>query len=258
MKALRIIDSTLLAEPMNPYMKVPVDLCEYAFKVKELKAFRVYVLLSALTQGNILISKMDEIVLCSMLGYKTNKSLHNQISRLTKMNWIGFDPSSKKYWIRGFDELRKTLDLKNRKAVEFGIEFIESFDSFCFSAIVGRIIIRQVWWRRLARMKSGSAFQDLPSKPGYCPIANILIANKLSISISSASRYKKKSVEDGYMEVLSTYRQTPIKKEELASCKINDYESFGKMFPRGGKVVEPGPDLVKVCLTYRRRKKMDT
>jgi len=256
MQGLRYInESRQEIKVMNEYLKIPVDLCVYSFHHQLLKPFKLYILLSALTQGNIILSSVDLRLIANLLNYKSDKSVKNNLRRLVEVGWIGLDPVSGRYWIRGFDELRKRLNLENRKAVEFGIEFIEDFEVFCFSAIVGKIIIRQEWRRRSARMKSGSAFPDLPFKPGYFPLSNIYMSKVLSKSSSRVSQYKKLAKER-YLEIIHTQTTLPIRPSELATCKSNDPESYGGMFIRGGTVVKPGIDLVRYLLTYRRRKKI--
>ena len=240
---------------MNEYLKIPVDLCIYSFNHKLLKPFKLYVLLSALTQGNIILSSDDLKLIANMLKYKTDKSVKNNLRRLVEAGWVGYDPFSGRFWIRGFDELRKRLSLENRKAVEFGIEDMENFEVFCFSAIVGKLIIRQDWRRRSARMKSGSAFPDLPFKPGYFAMSNDYLSKVIYISPSRVSQYKKLAKER-YLDIIPTQTTLPIRPSELATCKSNDPESYGGMYIRGGTVVKPGIDLVRYLQTYRRRKKI--
>jgi len=253
-----INNHSLEIEFKNLYLKIPVDLCTYAFKNKVLKPFRLYLFLTAATQGNIVLTEKDEVTISLMLGYKTKKSINNNLKKLISLGLIGYDQKRNKYWIRGFDELRKKLKIKSRKAVEFGIEYLDSFESFCFSAVVGKILIYQKWRRRLAWMKSGKAFQDLPSKSGYYPLACSYIAKVLGISISTVVRLKNKSEEVGYMDISPTYSPIPIKTNELKAFKANDYEAYGKMYIKRGRVIERGPDQIKVFLTYRRRKKLAT
>lgn len=242
---------------VNEYLKIPVDLCIYAFKHQLMRPFKLYILLNALTQGNVILSPDDFKLMCNLLKYKTDKSVKNNLRRLVEVGWVGQDTKSGRYWIRGFDELRNRLGLENRKAVEFGIEFMEDFEVFCFSAIVGKIIIRQEWRRRSARMKSGSAFPDLPFKPGYFPMSNIYLSKVLYKSPSRVSQYKKLAKER-YLEIIPSQTTLPIRPSELPSFKSNDPESYGAMFIRGGTVIKPGIDLVRYLLTYRRRKKIDT
>jgi hypothetical protein len=240
---------------MNEYLKIPVDLCVYAFHHQLLKPFKLYILLSALTQGNVILSSDDLRLIADMLKYKTDKSVKNNLRRLVAVGWVGYDPFSGRYWIRGFDELRKRLSLENRKAVEFGLEDMENFEVFCFSAIVGKIIIRQDWRRRSARMKSGSAFPDLPFKPGYFAMSNDYLSKVMHISRSRVSQYKKLAKER-YLDIISTQATLPILPSELPSFKSNDPESYGGMYIRGGTVVKPGIDLVRYLQYYRRRKKI--
>lgn len=244
--------------PINGYLKIPVDLCAYAIRLKLTKPFKLYILLASITQGNVVLGLSDQIAISRYLGYSSIKSVSNNLSLLIKIGWLGYDVNRKKYWIRGFDELRSKHDLKSRKAVEFGLEFINDFEAFCFAAVIGKLLIYQGWRRRLARMKSGRAFHDLPSKPGYFPVANLYIKRLLGLSLSSGSRYKKLAIEAGFMERMSTLITVPIKPEELGVFKSYDGETFGRMYIKGNRVVEPGVDLLKVFLTYRRRKKFDT
>lgn len=244
--------------PINGYLKIPVDLCAYAIRNKLIRPFRLYILLVSITQGNVVLGLSDQVAITRYLGYSSIKSVANNLSLLIKIGWLGYDVNRKKYWIRGFDNLRSKHNLKSRKAVEFGLEFINDFEAFCFAAVVGKLIIYQGWRRRLARMKSGRASQDLPSKPGYFPIANLYIKKLLGLSLSSGSKYKKLAIEAGFMDRLSTLIAVPIKPEELGTFKSYDGETFGRMYVKGKRVVEPGVDQLRVFLTYRRRKKMDT
>jgi len=217
---------------------------------------RLYIFLVSATQGNIILKDKDLVTITLYLG-RCDKTVKSYLKKLVKNNWIGYDRERNKYWIRGFDSIRRQLKLIDRAAVEYGPEYLDDFDAFTYAAIIGREIKRQVWRRRLAAI-SRDAFQDLPSKPGYYPLANILIIKKLNISMSTASRYKKKAKEAGFLDSIPTIRQTTIKKDELGTCRSNDKESYGKMFSRGQRVVEPGPNLLRVYLTYRGRKKIET
>jgi hypothetical protein len=251
-----INNHSLEIEYKNMYLKIPVYLCKYAFKNKVLKPFRLYILLTSATQGNVILTEKDEVAISLILGYKSKKSIKNNLSKLIALGWIGYDVKLNKYWIRGLDELRKRLKFKNRKAVLFKMEFFNDFNAFCFSAIIGEISLYQRWRRRLAQMRGG-ALQDLLSHSDYFPVGNRYLAKVLNFSISSASRYKREAKDAGYIDVKSSSRIVKIKPNELRSFKSNDYELYGKMYSVGESVIEPGPDLVKVCLTYSRRKKLD-
>ncbi len=241
---------------INRYLKIPVDLCKYAFKNKLIRPFRLYIFLLATTQGNIVFREDDFKSIAAILGYKSQKSISSHLGSLKKLNWIGYNKIQQKYWVRGLDSIRAMLKLYNRKAIEFGPEYLENFIPYCYAGIVGAKIKRQAWSRRLAVKKSGIAYQDLPSKPGYYPLANILIKKELGISLSTLSRYKMEARVAGYLDIIPTKKSIPIKTEELDTCKSNDYESFGRMYVAGRRVVEQGPDLIKVFLTFKRRKKM--
>lgn len=251
-----IYNNSMEIDLKNPYLKIPVDLCTYAFGNKVLKPFRLYILLTSATQGNIVLTEKDEETISLLLGYKSKKSIKNNFSKLKALGWIGHDQKQNKYWIRGFDELRTKLSIPNRKAVEFGIEYLKDFEEFCFAAVVGKLITYQIWQGRLARMKRGRAFHDLPPKSGYFYFACGYLAKVLKTSKSTIVRCKKKAKEAGYLDIIPSYTTMPIKPQELKSFKANDYELYGKMYIKERRVVEPGPDQIKVFLTYRKRKKL--
>ena len=241
----------------NKYLKVPVDLCIYAFTNKLLKPFRLYILLSAATRGNIILTEKDEHAISSQLGYATDKSVKNNLAKLQVIAWIGYDVKSKKYWIRGFDEIRKRLKLKRKKAVLFNRIHLADFNAFCFSTIIGYLNLCQRWRRRLAQMR-GEALPDLLSHSDYLPVANRYLAKVLKISLSSTSRYKRYAKDAGFIEIIPSSSTVRIKPHELGSFKSNDSELYGKMYVAGKNVVEPGPDLVKVHLYFSARKRLDT
>ena len=259
MNSLKYInDKSLEIHYVNNYLKVPLDLCIYAFTENKLKPFRLFIFLTSATQGNIILTGKDLAAIRQALKIKSNKTISNNLKILLELNWIGYDKRSKKYWIRGFDQLRKKLDLANRKAVEFGPEYLENFSEYCFSAILGRIKIFQEWRARAARMKRRRAFQNLALFPGFWPIANIYISKYIKISLSGSARYKRLAQKAGYLKIKKALYVMPIKPNELPTCKSNDFDSFKSMYAIGKHVVQPGPDYVKVFLTYRRRKKIVT
>lgn len=263
---------------MNIYKRqisIPLHLCEFVFNNKLIGELRLFIFLKKECDGQIKLppSKRKEIakkLSCS------ERSVRDHLKTLRDRNWIGFNPKSGYYFIRGFESIRRTEKLVGRKACRMPVyqkeiwANKEKFTAFLAGALIGHLSLCGKWRDNLAKraVRSG-IYKGLPNQNrasrfvGFYPVAADGIRQIYGIPLSTASDYKKLAKKHGYIEVEKSYETLRIPVSQVSlyrksiSCEMAKKVRVLKT-DKGQKVILQKPDLVRPSLEYTKRYKQNT
>lgn len=237
-------------------IKIPVELCFFVIQKKMLPVFKVYILLKMTSSGKCRLSKWDKEDMTEFCGYKTVRSLNNQLKKLLELDWIGYNKKSGMYHIRSFDSVQKKYSFYKRTGFWFAIQDMQCFDGVIYGAVIGYLSKNQGGKQRFDREKGWSK-QDLCKSPGFYPLANRALAKILKISISTASIMKLRAEEVESIE---------IKRKRIVEEATHDvYKRLEDTYPKEylhpiiwkGIFYQRLPDFIKANLKYGTRKKIE-
>lgn len=202
----------------SEFLSVPIELIQFAHKNKMHKALGLYLLLKASCDGHIVLSKELLSRMMSMLNISDRRSFRKYLKQLLSENWVGYNPETGIYYIRGSKNLRKRYGFRhNTSAVFYIAEDAPKVTAFIHGAIISHEIRRRTKARN-ARVKKlagssallkESALHELADKgliSEYIGLSLSVIGKILGISQSQADRIKTNLKAQGYVKLKARYK----------------------------------------------------
>lgn len=235
---------------------IPVELCEYVLRNKLSKPFKLYLLLKASCDGKIKIASKDFSALATSLGYVSSRSVRNNLKHLLRLNFVGYNPKSGFYFIRGFDRLNEAFKIQTRTTAECDIRDIDKVQSFCMGAVCGYIVKDQRKRRWLLERKKGR------SNPGGLPthfdLANDILVKKLKLSLNTVYRLKQAAHHDGFIDIQKKFRPLYVQASQSRLYKKANPEIAHRVVVREGMLYLQMPDQIQSRIRFRSGKKIET
>ena len=244
------------------YLYLPVDMCAWAISNKFISPFQLYVYLKGACSGKMKINNRDELEsIAEDLGYKSYKSINNNLTKLKQNNWIGYSKKSGYYFIRGLDEIRKTLNLKYRSAARFNMKDILKFKAFIAAVVIGKLANQQKKKKREKRVTERNmrrSNQITRRSSQYFPVSNIALAKVLNISVSTAFLLKKSAFRADFIDLRKNLTPIAIQLNCLKHYKKVHEDIAHKIIVWKGKAYIQESDTVIPKIYFKRRKKIET
>lgn len=202
---------------------VPIALCLYALKKKCVKALALYLELRVRGSGKIRITTELKHVLATELGYKSIKSIENQLAVLKQLNWVGYYPKSRYHTIRSTWKIMERAGLEGKRFVNLCNAEIPKLNEFIIGAIVTCMLRRNHYLRRKGSRYWRTERPKRSSKHsayGGCPVAVRFLAKYAGICPSRAHRLLSVAVKEQYLSRIAQYELCDISYPE-----INHYRS---------------------------------
>ena len=233
---------------------VPVQLCSYILAQRLTPQFRLYCFLKGICSGKLKIGKLDIKSIAANLNVDP-KTVKVHLRNLIKLNWVGLNPKSKYFFIRGFDAVMRLLQFKARTGAEFRKEYLDNFKSFLAGAVIG-YLTNTIRKRQAAeRQKSRSNHAVCPSV-GY-QISNRFIAKKLNVSLGFAHKMKKLAANAGFIKLSKHFIDTGVPATEKRYYRRAFPEHSGRLRQKEGRLVLVDSDKVFSAIRFKKRKKRE-
>lgn len=238
-------------------INIPIELCFDALSTKKVRPLQVFVYLKLKCSGKIKISQQFLKNIANDLGLKSSKTVITSIVDLQNRQWISKSNKSGYYFVKGFESIRKLLNLSKRAGAEFIINDIKNFKAFLIAAIISHLINLQQRRLKAVERSKGDSKTSAFKQSLYYPMANAALAKIMGISISTAFEWKKLAEKQGYIKI----RAIPRKIDYLNPHILNQFKKYGDMPSnqlrlKNGIIYEQQPDIVLSTVTLRRRRKL--
>lgn len=151
------------------------------------------------------------------------RTAKNNIQKLTERNWLGFNPQSGYYFVRGFNKIREIEGLKGNRGVCLSVtkelNHKSKFRAFIAGAAIGNIAKKKKWQARCAQesehlMGSSNHHSGKHLLPSHYPIACQYLVKVFGISLRTASLYKKWAAKYGFIDVKKNLQKIILGSEE--------------------------------------------
>lgn len=240
----------------NCHFVVPVELCRYVLKKKFTKPFQLYLCLKHYCSGKTSLIKEDLEEIADLTGYKSIRSVRNNLKKLLKINWIGYNQKSGNYFIRSFGKIKRMCGIESQTGMcyDFDDEGFKNVKRFCIEAVIGYLINTQKKKRWMSEREKGRSKHDTHTSSGFFPISSIALAKILYISLSTAHKYKTIAVGAGYIEKRSCWTDTGISVKEYALMRKNDAVPDCRTRFIDGSLHLQDVDHFRHCLPFKRRR----
>ncbi len=237
---------------MNYYL-IPIELCEFCLVNKISKPFQLYMLLKLRCSGKKRISKSEINEMATELGYRSERSIRNNLKELQKYNFVGHNPKSGYFFIRSFDKIRVMHGLMNgRMGVFFYKEDLKSFKAFLIGAVIAKTVYINKMREKALGLRRESPKHSAPSS--YFPISHSFLANNLDIASSTAADYKNIAAKAGYITIKKVLTPLDIDWRIVHLYKRAVPEEAHKIRVLNKNVFLQESDLVGSNMEFKRRK----
>jgi len=207
----------MIYKAVNNKLSIPVEMVQYAFQNKLLKALIIYIVLKFYSSGRIYQEEALQILSNTLHLQKRTLLKHLEICQ--KLNWIGFNEDSGYYYPRGFETVRKQYSFKKRHACNCKVENLKKIDSFFAGAVLSKEVNAKKYFHVIkggkypvATNKGGVAFQaNITSKYRKYPyehygLSNSIIAVILGCKYTRACQLKLEAAKNGFIEVNQKFK----------------------------------------------------
>lgn len=243
-------------------LKLPKQLGEHVLTRSLAKPFKTYLWLKINSSGKLKLSNRDKLDICRDLGYKSIKTVNAHLEKLQALNWVGYNPSSGYYFIRGFWQISRALQFESKECVEFDTRDVDTLKGFLAATCIAKLINKQYNDNRKRNKQSRSAeshttggSNQVVKDQSAFPVSNIGLAKCLGVAKSTAFRLKKLASNGGYIKVQADYEKTGLDAYHLNNYRMSMPELACRMRVVRGKIVLMKADLVTHSMRFRVNKK---
>lgn len=210
-------------------MTLPIEWIYLVVNRRLFRSAQVYLYLKSISDGKTCIQPELVNEITEVLGLKSGKTTKKAIEKLLELNWVGYNPASKYYFVRSFKNVAFLHGFSRKTVAKFEIEYLGELKAYLIGAIIEDLIRKQK--RRIRKLKvdtnnserehlraeryKGRSFQPEEATASFFPLANKALAKILHISVQTAFEYKKLAKEQGYIEIKKNFKHIDISHKEL-------------------------------------------
>ncbi len=267
----------MLLQNNRSFLNIPVHLCDFVIRNKSFAPFRFYIYLKSKCDGQVKMSFESKKQMAKELNI-SSRTIDNYLAALSARNWIGHNPCSGYYFIRGFNKVKEIEGLMGRRgawlSVNKDILNARRFKAFVIGVSVGHLVNTNKWKERCKRgsehFKGSSKHNSCKHLPSHYPMACEAMAKIFGMSTSTASLYKATAHNYGFVQVKKNLKKIILGEEEQGLSEsvyhgdgidarfVGMYKSA---FPekahrvriKHGKLFLENPDLLLSCLEFSKR-----
>lgn len=174
------------------------------------------------------------------LGYKTKKTFDNNLKRLLKDNWVGYDTKSSYYFIRSLNKVIGTSKAKY-KVFQSNLKEFRGFLSAC----VIKSACKAVKFAKKDLAKYSDIALQKSNSEGQL-VSNCYLSERFDLSLSKSRRLKLSMVKTGYGTVNRVFNKLDLGVEHVKH--LNNFTDR-YYFHRKGNVYITLPDRCRVFLS---------
>ena len=211
-------------------LNIPIEVMTYVFVKDIRKPFRLFLYLKAVSSGMLHKDSEEFKQAMDILDIRDVRTFRKYISALLNENWIGYDDSTGRFFVRSFRFIREQHEFIKRRTALFHIDSdIIDLDAFMFAAIVGDRINRLKYYRELqkredgrtATKRRGVAKQVLsPSSiPDYAGMSVATMGRPLKLSQTRSHELKVRAETAGYLKCNNMFREVVVMDKPDRSIK---------------------------------------
>lgn len=232
---------------------MPVDLCSYVLQHKLYKQFQLYIYLKAKCSGTINISTKFLKTIADDLGIKSYKTVRSNLTKLIKLNWVGFCSKSNLYFIRGFERVAELSGFAGKHGCDFDIRDIRKIKAFVCGVLVCKLCYIQKWKQVSIEQYKGCSVPNrkMPNDT-YYPVACNALVKYYKVSKGFAFKMKSLAKKYGYIVIKPDLELTDFLPSEVNRIKKYNSSEGNSLTVIGRHVYLQKPDLILPCLTIRR------
>lgn len=199
----------------DPYLKVPVELCEHAIKENFVREAQIYLSGLHLYSGKVSIDSNPYDLIASTCG-TSKRTVYDKIRVLRQRDWIGKDNRNGWIFFRGMDHVHQAENWKYSRAALMFKNDLPAAKSFFIGAVIANFIKgRGTGTEQTSRRSGQSRF----------PVSLSIVQKLFNVSEKTAFNYRKLAEKQGFIKMTPHLRQvTGITPKDVTHLKQNNVE----------------------------------
>lgn len=135
-----------MVKPIRKYQQIPTQLADYVIQNDLVKSFQIYMYFKCCSNG--CVNNKSEVFsnVKQALKISTNRTFKKHFEKLIELNWVGYNPNSKNYFIRSIDTIRIQHNFTKRQSATFNYKDINTFREFLCAVLVSANIKGQKFY----------------------------------------------------------------------------------------------------------------
>jgi hypothetical protein len=232
----------------NSQLTIPVDLLEHAIKNNLVKALSIYIYFKCASDG--IVNECSETFqkMSAYLGVKSPKTIQRHLRRLRHLNWIGYDGTAHKFYIRGIPYVFRISGLQSGQAIVFDFSWIGNFKEFVDAALVARQInkIKYRMWKEKSepatKIRQNQFCKSLVAKQGslfsllegldYTGVSLRTMASLFNCSKSNAVKRKKAAISANFLSFTKKWKHLRLLDKPDYYLRKNVYDNYPQLIGR--------------------------
>ncbi len=253
---------------MRKYQQIPTQLADYIIQNDLVKAFQIYMYFKCCSNG--FVNKKSEVFsnVKQALKINTNRTFKKHFEKLIELNWVGYNPTSKNYFIRSIDTIRIKHNFTKRQSATFNYKDINKLREFLCAVLVSVNIKGQKYYfevgqkrktetagktlvtalqvessfssvsqnwvpRRQINDKASRKSKSVDVKiPDYYGMSLLTMAEKISRSKTTACDLKKAMVKAGFIKVKHHEKVIETLQNRDYTYRKNFYSAYPELIGR--------------------------
>lgn len=246
----------LQIKPVQTEVHIPVSLAFLVIERHFLAPFQLYIFLKIHSFGIVEKGPHFNTYIARELKVSPN-TIKNWINKLLQSNWIGFDPISNLFYVRGFKKVCSIENIKSKRAAAFSTDNINKLKGFMCAlpyAHFAYYSIRKRGQRRAVHLM-GNTFQLAQDLSNFTPIAISVISNHIEINASMAYCIRKVAEKQGFLIIKANIKElTSSSLYDFSKLRhYNDSSILKNIYYKNGKLYQRLPDLVWSPIKFLKR-----
>ena len=187
---------------------VPIHIARHVLTIKEVNAFKTYLCLKSRCSGKIKLSSLIIQEISKQLRCNV-KTIQNHLNKLQQWDWIGHNPVSGYYFIRGWERIQniEKIDHVGRSCAILEISDLCNLKEFLFAAMTQKLIRYKRYTCRQAAQLKPRAIQPSPAQ---YPFAIRYYSEALHLSIRTIHLLKLNTIKAGYILAKPNYSECQL------------------------------------------------
>lgn len=196
----------------DPYLKVPIELCEYAIKENFSRQAQIYISGLYLYSGKVHISSNPYNSIGKLCKVK-ERTVYDNIRSLKQRNWIGKDERNGWIFFRGLDKVHELEGFKYSRSALMFYDDLPNAKAFFIGAVIANFIKSR---------GTGTDQTSRRSEQSRFPVSLSIIEKLFNVSEKTAFNYRELAEKHRFIKMEQNLREvTGITPKDITHLKQN-------------------------------------
>jgi hypothetical protein len=196
----------------EPYLKVPIELAEFAFKQHKISQVRVYLASHFIYSGKARMSDEPVQRIANKLSL-SDRQVYRALKWLSQKDWIGKDADNGWMFFRGIDKVHEIQGWKYSRSALMFKDDLPHFKAFLIGALIANFIKGR---------GTGTDRESKRSQQSRCPVSLSIVQKLFGVSEKTAFNYRKLAEKYRYIKMEQNLPQVEgISPKDITHLKQN-------------------------------------